>query len=225
VVAAIRKEEDREQAKAKSESNNNSDNNNAEFLLKDLHNLLLKEVQISTLQSIPLDTYQNIAIILGNLKEHGYEGIEAKIRDRMAELISISAKLLLETRHQKLIELQQSDEQSASSSSPSTIITEIDYSKLTDEEKYIFDGEKESGKRRTAILTAILKGRSKVLESISGKIRSRQIVVRFIKPMEQFMGINMTKYGPFQEEDVAVIPFENARSFIDNGVAVEIQTA
>jgi DNA replication factor GINS len=43
--------------------------------------------------------------------------------------------------------------------------------------------------------------------------------------MEQFMGINMTKYGPFQEEDVAVIPFENARSFIDNGVAVEIQTA
>ena len=33
----------------------------------------------------------------------------------------------------------------------------------------------------------------------------------------------MTKYGPFLQEDVTVIPFENARSLIENGEAVEIQ--
>ena len=68
-----------------------------------------------------------------------------------------------------------------------------------------------------------LRGRPKVLESISARIRSKQVVVRFIKPMEQFIGTNMTKYGPFLQEDVAVIPFENARSLIENGEAVEIQ--
>jgi DNA replication factor GINS len=110
------------------------------------------------------------------------------------------------------------------SSSPSAE-TAVDYSKLTDEEKYILDGEKESGKRKNAIIAATINGRPKVMESISTKIRSKQIVVRFIKSMEQFVGVDMTKYGPFQEEDVAVLPFENARSFIEKGVAIEIDIA
>jgi DNA replication factor GINS len=60
------------------------------------------------------------------------------------------------------------------------------------------------------------------MESMSAKIRAKQIVIRFIKSMEQFIGVDMTKYGPFQEEDVAVLPFENARSFIEKGIAIEI---
>ena len=206
MVTAVGKED--QQVKTKS-------NNNSTESIKDTYDLLLKEVQIPTLQSIPLDTYQKIATIIGNLKAQGCEGIEAKIRDRMAELICHSAKLLLEIRHQKLIEYQHGE--SLSSTTPM-----IDYSKLTDEEKYIFGGEKESEKRKNVVLTATIKGRPKVLESISTNIRSKQIIVRFIKPMERFMGINTAKYGPFQEEDVAVLPFENARSLIENGKAVEI---
>ena len=193
-------------------------NSNELLTIIDVHNLLLKEIQLGALQSIPLDTYQNIATILGNLKGQGYEGVEAKIRDSMAELISASAKLLLEIRHQKLIE----QKHNGSLSHSSTRTTVVDYSKLTDEEKYILDGEKEFEKRRNAVLAATLKGRPKILESISTKIRSKQIIVRFIKPMEQFIGVDVIKYGPFQEEDVAVLPFENARSLIENGEAVEI---
>jgi DNA replication factor GINS len=40
--------------------------------------------------------------------------------------------------------------------------------------------------------------------------------------MEQFIGVNMTRYGPYQEEDVAMLPFENARSLIENGIAVQL---
>jgi DNA replication factor GINS len=174
------------------------------------------EIQIPTLQSIPIDTYQNIATLLGDIKGQGYEGIEAKIRDRMVEMISKSAQLLLECRHQKLMEYQ-----GEISSSPSAE-TAVDYSKLTDEEKYILDGEKESDKRRNAVLAATINGRPKVMESMSAKIRAKQIVIRFIKSMEQFVGVDMSKYGPFQEEDVAVLPFENARSFIEKGIAIEI---
>jgi DNA replication factor GINS len=175
------------------------------------------EIQIPTLQSIPLDTYQNIATLLGNIKGQGYEGIEAKIRDRMVGMISKSAQLLLECRHQKLKEYQHEILSSSSSAA-----TAVDYSKLTDEEKYILDGEKESDKRRNAVLAATINGRPKVMESMSAKIRAKQIVIRFIKSMEQFVGVDMTKYGPFQEEDVAVLPFENARSFIEKGIAIEI---
>ena len=191
---------------------------NTSLTIEDVYNLLVTEIQIPTLQSMPIDTYQNIATLLGDIKGQGYEGIEAKIRDRMVEMISKSAQLLLECRHQKLKEYPHG----ISSSASSETTTAVDYSKLTDEEKYILDGEKESDKRRNAVLAATINGRPKVLESMSAKIRTKQIVIRFIKSMEQFVGVDMTKYGPFQEEDVAVLPFENARSFIEKGIAIEI---
>jgi DNA replication factor GINS len=207
IMTTIREDQD-------SEARNNT---NISLTIDDVYNLLVTEIQIPTLQSIPLDTYQNIATLLGNIKGQGYEGIEVKIRDRMVEMISKSAQLLLECRHQKLKEYQHEILSSSSSAA-----TAVDYSKLTDEEKYILDGENESDKRRNAVLAATINGRPKVMESMSAKIRAKQIVIRFIKSMEQFVGVDMTKYGPFQEEDVAVLPFENARSFIEKGIAIEI---
>jgi DNA replication factor GINS len=189
--------------------------------IKEVDTLLLKESQLPTLQLIPLDTYQTIANIISKLKGQTYEGLEVIIRDRMLELISQATTLLLERRLQKIIEQQQSASSSRSaSSSENPPIT--DYSRLTDEEKYVLDSELDSSKRKDYVLEATLSGRSKVLESISSKVRSRQILVRFLKPMEQFIGIDMNKYGPFHKEDVARLPFENARSLIGSGEAIEI---
>jgi DNA replication factor GINS len=169
---------------------------------------------------MPLNTYQNIARVLGDLKGKQYGGIEERVRDRMVSMISISTNILLEIRYHKILEQQQSNELPLNSKK-----TGMDYSKLTDEEKYILNGKKESDKRKISVLGATLEGRVKVLESISEKIRFERIVVRFLEPMEQFIGIDMTKYGPFREEDVAVLPFENARSLIENDKVVEIQIA
>ncbi|MGB7638768.1 MAG: hypothetical protein WBL88_14490 [Nitrososphaeraceae archaeon] len=217
MVPTIRKEDQEKEGGGGGRSINTQTES---LTLKDAYSLLLKEVEIATLQSISLDTYQNIAIVLESLRGQRYEGVEEKIRDRMVDMICNSAEILLETRYRKLLEQQQ---QAGESALHSTINAGVDYSKLTEEEKYILDGQKESDKRRMAVLAATLRGRPKVLESISARIRSKQVVVRFIKPMEQFIGTNMTKYGPFLQEDVAVIPFENARSLIENGEAVEIQ--
>lgn len=86
------------------------------------------------------------------------------------------------------------------------------------------DADKESEGRRNDILVAIIRGMPKVPESISKRVRSKHIVVRFVKPMEQFMGVDMNRYGPFRQEDVAVIPLENARSLIENNHAIEVQS-
>jgi DNA replication factor GINS len=174
--------------------------------LKDVYKLLKKEIEAPSLQAIEPDTFQKITAALGNLKGQGYEGIEAKVRDRMADLLANSARLLIEARQHKI----------RGGSEP------LDYSKLTDEEKYILDGKRESDRRAGEVVAATIKGRPKVLESISARVRSRQIVVRFLKPMEQFVGVDMGKYGPFQPEDVATLPFENARSMVEGGMAVEV---
>ena len=198
------------------------DNNKESLSINEVLDLLLKELQTSALYSIPVDTYQKIATAMGEIKGQENEGIESRICDSMIELMSMSAKLLMEIRYQKMREHH--NEQS-SSITPLESKEAIDYSKLTDEEKYILDGQKEVEKRISAVLAATLKGRPKVLELISNKIRSKQTIVRFIKPMERFVGVNMEKYGPFYEEDVAVLPFRKCKSLIENGEVVEINVS
>jgi DNA replication factor GINS len=173
--------------------------------LKDVFRLLKKEIEAPSLQAIEPDTFQKIAASLGSLKGQGYEGIEAKVRDRMAELLANSARLLIEARQAKIRAGEPTD-----------------YSKLTDEEKYVLDGKRESESRMVEVVAATVKGRPKVLESISARMRSKQIVVRFLKATEAFVGIDMGRYGPFQPEDVVSLPFENARSIIENGSAAEV---
>jgi DNA replication factor GINS len=188
------------------QNNNEMDaGNSASLALKDVYKMLEKEIETPTLQSIESDTFQKIAEALGSLKDQPYEGVEAKVRDRMVEMLEISSILMIETRQVKI-------------SSSEEI---LDYSKLTDEEKYILDGKRESNKRVDEVVAALVKGRPKVLESISAKMHSKQIVVRFLKPIEAFVGIDMNKYGPYAQEDVASLPFENARSIIDSGGAIE----
>lgn len=188
------------------QNNNEMDaGNSASLALKDVYKMLEKEIETPTLQSIESDTFQKIAEALGSLKDQPYEGVEAKVRDRMVEMLETSSILMIETRQVKI-------------SSSEEI---LDYSKLTDEEKYILDGKRESNKRVDEVVAALVKGRPKVLESISAKMHSKQIVVRFLKPIEAFVGIDMNKYGPYAQEDVASLPFENARSIIDSGGAIE----
>lgn len=178
----------------------------SDVAIKDVYSLLKKEVEVPALQAIDHDIYQRIAASLGNLKGQGFDGAEAKVRDRMVELLSSSAELLIRVRQRKV----------RAANEP------LDYSKLTDEEKYVLDGQAESASRMEQVVSAATKGRPKVLEAISAKIRSKQVLVRFIKPMEQFIGVDMGKYGPFQQEDVATLPLENARSFIETGTAVQV---
>ena len=187
-------------------SNERDAENSDSLTLKHVYKILEKEIEMPSLQSIEPDTFQKIAEALGNLKDQAYEGVEAKVRDRMTEMLAASSSLLVETRQAKI---SLGDEP-------------LDYSKLTDEEKYILYGKRELNKKIDEVVTALTKGRPKVLESISARMRSKQIVVRFLKPIETFVGVDMNKYGPYAQEDVASLPFENARSIIDGGGAIEV---
>jgi DNA replication factor GINS len=199
---------------------------NDSIKIAEIAGMLLKEVQISTLQSVPFDTYQKIALTLENLQLFEFEGIEAKIRDTMIEMISTATRFLLEVRYHKMLDRESVVTSSSSSSriATNTTKTSIDYSRLTEEEKYIMNAENESERRKNDIFLTIVKGRPKLLESISKRVRSERLVVRFVKPMEKFIGVDMEGYGPFRQEDIAVIPFENARSLIENNHAIEVQS-
>ena len=169
------------------------------------------------MQVIPLDTYRRIAITLARLRVNNSAGIEKDIIDGLIELVCMAGKLLFDIRNNKITSSVANNER-FSLESPD----KLDYAKLTEEEKYILDADTEYKKRRDIIISSMLKGRALTMEMLSEKIRSKKVAIRFVKPFGQFLGVDMTRYGPFIIEDVTILPFENARSLIEAGIALEI---
>lgn len=199
------------------EENSNSKSNSAKRIDLDIIlELLKKERQITKIQAISPDIYKQVAQLIKELSIQKYEGLESDVHNELIQMIILSTKSLIELRTRKLLENSKGNPFSRSS------LSTDDYSKLTDEEKYIFGEEQKVSQRKDLILQSLTAGNVNNLDSISNIIRSKMIIIRFLESIDPFMGVDMAKYGPFIKEDVAILPFENARSLIERKVAVEI---
>ncbi len=209
-----------------------SDNQNNFINIEEVFNTLKKEIKINTSgpQSLPPDFYQSIAKMISKLKndsnyakkerEEANDTILKKekmdnnivadqIKNNLLDLLVRSVTLLFVYRYKKTFSVDKTHET-------------FDYSNLTDEEKYVFYGDREREHRINLVLNTLFEGKPKTLEKIVSSINQNFIVLRFLDSMEQFVGVNMNKYGPFKKDDVAILPFENARSIIENNKAIEI---
>ena len=196
--------------------------------VEEIFNILKGEIHIdSGPQPVPHDFYQNIANLVSLLKEQNEKGypelqkendgttekISQQINSNLVNLVVKLTTLIFVLRCKKIF--------NSSKSQKSQSIFE--YSNLTDEEKYVFFGNREREQRINIILNMLFEGKSKTLEKIVSSINQNFVIIRFFDSMEQFVGVNMNKYGPYQKDDVAILPFENARSIIENNRAVEIR--
>ena len=185
-----------------------------EFILE----LLKKETQIPKIQAISPDIYRKIAQIIRGLSIQKYEDLELDIHHELIKLLTLSTKSLFELRIRKLL-----DSSNGQDLSYPSLLSSDDYSKLTDEEKFIFEEERKVSQRKELIIQSLIDGNVNNLDTISRIIRSKMIIIRFLESTDQFMGVDMAKYGPFIKEDIAILPFENARSLIERKIAIEIK--
>jgi DNA replication factor GINS len=200
---------------AEIDDNNNSRNSEKKIDLDFIMELLKKETQIPKIQGMSPDIYKKIAQLIKELSIQKYENIELDVHHELIRLLVLSTRSLIELRTRKLLE-------NSNANLPYPSLSTDDYSKLTDEEKYIFEEERKVSQRKDLIIQSLIDGNVNNLDSISRIIRSKMIIIRFLESTDQFMGVDMAKYGPFIKEDVAILPFENARSLIERKVAVEI---
>lgn len=200
---------------AEIDDNNNSGNSEKKIDLDFIMELLKKETQIPKIQGMSPDIYKKIAQLINELSIQKYENLELDVHHELIRLLVLSTKSLIELRTRKLLE-------NSNANLPYPSLSTDDYSKLTDEEKYIFEEERKLPQRKDLIIQSLIDGNVNNLDSISRIIRSKMIIIRFLESTDQFMGVDMAKYGPFIKEDVAILPFENARSLIERKVAVEI---
>jgi DNA replication factor GINS len=193
--------------------------------IDEIHNTLKKEIQLPDgLQPIPENIYQNIANLIYLLNEQSEvdfleppkeddttKEISEEINSNLVIILTKLTTLLFTIRCKKIF--------NSSKSAPDN----FDYSNLTDEEKYVFFGNREREKRIEIVLKMLLEGKPKTLERIVSSVKENFILVRFLDSMDKFVGVNLSKYGPYKKDDVAILPFENARSIIENNKAREIR--
>ena len=112
-----------------------------------LHTFVLQESENEAIQELNPNFYESLSKYIGELKNEEYDGVEEKIKNSLLTMVTETASLILKLRLEKAIS------------------TSSNQSMLLDEEKYILDSQKEMEERKGMILSGILSGKTKLLES------------------------------------------------------------
>ena len=174
--------------------------------INSLHNTVLRETENDSLLEINPNFYRFLSDFIGNLRKQEFDGVENKIKDTMIEMASELTSLLIHIRLEKIFDSN-----------------DYDIGHLLDEEKYILDSQDEQNERIEMILSATINGKSKFLESLAENHKIKKVVIRFLSEVDQIVGADLEKYGPFQAEDIATIPYENAQALIAKNIATKVR--
>ena len=112
-----------------------------------LHTFILRESENESIQELDPNFYESLSKYIGDLKNEEYDGVEDKIKNSLLTMVTETASLLLKLRLEKAVS------------------TGSNQSILLDEEKYILDSQKDMEERKDIILSGILSGKTKLLES------------------------------------------------------------
>lgn len=177
-------------------------------ILDILYELIEKESSTDKLTAIRRSIYRDVAShmkMLRNSAHHEEKNVLSSLSMREKDLLSRMTKRLLDIRLRKASSLNEND---------------MDH--LIPEEKYAVEPLLVSGKRLKRVTRSILNGQVSSLEAIAKEASSRSLMVRFLQPTPSMMGVDLQTYGPFEKEDVAILPMENARPLMKAGIVSEI---
>ncbi|MGY5148510.1 MAG: DNA replication complex subunit Gins51 [Candidatus Nitrosopumilus sp. bin_68KS] len=174
--------------------------------INSLHHTVLREIENDSLLEINPNFYRDLANFIGNLRKQEFDGVESKIKDTMIEMATELSSLLINLRLDKILKS-----------------SEIEIGFLLDEEKFILDSKEEEKERIELIISATIHGKSKFLESLAQNHKTKKIVIRFLNEVDEIVGADLEKYGPFKPEDIATIPYENAQALISKNIATKVR--
>ena len=95
---------------------------------------------------------------------------------------------------------------------------------LLPEERYVCSAEQKFQRRFEIMVGAVSAGQPSFVEFAHLSESRRNVTVKFVKHVNELVGLDMRRYGPFEADDVASIPAASADILIAGGDAVEIYT-
>lgn len=180
----------------------------AETALEYLKRRLESEVNSPDLLPLPSDFYSSISSYSQKLKRSAASGaseISTRLTATQAKLLESMVRQLLRLRMKKAMQR-------------SAVL------QLLPEERYVCSAEQKFQRRLDTLVDAVSGGQPSFVEFAHLTESRRNITVRFLKHVDELVGLDLRHYGPFEIEDVASIPAASADILIAGGEAVEIYT-
>ena len=179
-----------------------------ETTLESLKRTLDSESQSSALSPLPSDFYSSLAAYSQKLKRAAASGssdLVVRLTATQSRMIESMVGQLLRLRTRKAMR------QGA-------------LLQLLPEERYVCSAEQKFQRRFQTMVEAVSGGQPSFVEFAHLSESQRNVTVRFVKHVNEVVGLDMRRYGPFEAEDVASIPAASADILIAGGDAVEIYT-
>lgn len=166
--------------------------------------MLEDENNSKELLKIPQDTYQEITAHIKTIRAEGSDREKT-----LASELSIAERRILSKITSRLIELRIQKFKAD---------PDADLTNLTLEERYIIEPLIQSRKRLERVAEGIFNGQVGELSHVCESVRQKYVYARFLQPYAAISGTDLATYGPFEPEDVAILPLENAKILLKNGI-------
>jgi len=180
-------------------------------MYNELYEAWKREKENLGLQTLPKDFYFKLADYVKSLEEEGRmldrKTLKARLMLREFGNVKKLVRELVRLRYEKTLK-----ETVAGRVVPGDV--------LTKEEERLHKAVLPLAESYKAFLKNILRGRSTVVER---EEKPRRMLLRFLQEIPAIIGSDMRTYGPFKAEDIATLPIENARIFLEKGIAVEVE--
>ena len=181
-----------------------------ETLADKLNRLLEDENRSKDLLKINPNTYRDIVAHIKTIRSESSE----RERSLVSELSLAERKILYDIAR-RLIELRISKFRE---------YPDMDTTNLTPEERYIVEPLIQSRKRTERIGQAIFSGQVAEIDRANDSVKQKYVIVRFLQPYSAISGTDLGTYGPFEPEDVAILPLENAKNLVKLGIISRVWT-
>lgn len=180
-------------------------------MYNELYEAWKREIDHAELQSLSKDFYAKLADYMRKIREESrmLDGKTTRARLLMheAENVKVMVKDLVLWRHDKMVRMLSVAEAS------------VDPECLTREEEELVRNVAPSFESFQTLFKDIMSGRL----SQAGREKLKKRVLRFLQETPSIVGADMKTYGPFQPQDVASLPVENAKVLVKQGIAVEVE--
>ncbi|MHB8567842.1 MAG: DNA replication complex subunit Gins51 [Nitrososphaerales archaeon] len=178
-----------------------------ETLADKLNRLLEDETLAKEILKINQSTYSDITAHIKSIRSESTE------RDKsLASELSLAERRILVDILRRLIELRISKFRKD---------PDGNIANLTLEERFIVEPLLQSRKRSERVGLAILNGQLAELEHMGEAVKQKYVIARFLQPYSAISGSDLAAYGPFEPEDVAILPIENAKNLAKVGIISE----
>ncbi len=180
-------------------------------LYDELYEAWKKEKENVEIQRLPKNFYAKIADYVKKIREErrmlDKKTTKAKLLNREFKGVKNMSEELFQLRYDKALRKSLARE---------TVLRDV----LIEEEEKLYGEILALAEAYQAFLKGVLHGR---LSHIEKEEKPKKILLRFVQEIPAIVGSDMKTYGPFEPEDIATLPSENARILIKQGVAVEVE--